>query len=430
MTDTDRDGSPSSQIQFDGQAQLLDLIDELRSNGVSRHIELPQLVVCGDQSSGKSSVLEAISRVRFPSKENLCTRFATELILRRAPKISFSISIRPGPSRDAKDCERLQKFQPPSALSGIENLAEVIEEAKKCMGLANDGHFCEDVLTIEIAGPEQPHLTLVDLPGIIHTENKYQSQSDINLVSTLVEKYMSNPRSIILAVVSAKNDSANQIVLQRARTQDKDGVRTLGIITKPDELRAASGDEKAYLTLARNDNFHLGLGWHVLKNRSFETKHASSDQRDQDEARFFQESVWASFDPSKLGITHLRTRLGKVLMQQIAQELPNLIQDIESNIKECNDTLRRMGDPRDSPGEQRVHLTSIGQKMSLIVNAAVTGTYAHAFFRSTAPDESNSKNLRAVIEKLKTQFEVKMIEHGHVYDIWDDNIDEAYEDRV
>jgi hypothetical protein len=50
------------------QSKLLDKIDELRTIGVGGLVELPQLIVCGNQSSGKSSVLEAISRVRFPAK--------------------------------------------------------------------------------------------------------------------------------------------------------------------------------------------------------------------------------------------------------------------------------------------------------------------------------------------------------------------------
>ena len=53
------------------QSQLLDKIEELRTIGVGSLVETPQIVVCGNQSSGKSSVLEAISRVRFP--DNSCT---------------------------------------------------------------------------------------------------------------------------------------------------------------------------------------------------------------------------------------------------------------------------------------------------------------------------------------------------------------------
>lgn len=67
-------------LQSADQRKVMDIVDKLRRTGLNGIVELPQLVVCGDQSSGKSSVLEAITEIPFPRKENLCTRFATEVI--------------------------------------------------------------------------------------------------------------------------------------------------------------------------------------------------------------------------------------------------------------------------------------------------------------------------------------------------------------
>lgn len=66
-------------LQSGDQRKVMDIVDKPRRTGLSGIVELPQLVVCGDQSSGKSSVLEAITEIPFPRKENLCTRFATEV---------------------------------------------------------------------------------------------------------------------------------------------------------------------------------------------------------------------------------------------------------------------------------------------------------------------------------------------------------------
>src|SRR3954471_7826018 len=100
MTDTN--------IAVGDHRDLLDIIDRLRSQGVSHYVDLPEIIVCGDQSAGKSSVLEAISRMPFPTKDGLCTRFATELVLRRGPSATTKVSITPGESRFGESKENLE----------------------------------------------------------------------------------------------------------------------------------------------------------------------------------------------------------------------------------------------------------------------------------------------------------------------------------
>ncbi|KAK5011753.1 hypothetical protein LTR28_005089 [Elasticomyces elasticus] len=114
------------------------------------------------------------------------------------------------------------------------------------MGLRSTGSaFADDVLRIQISGPSQPHLTIVDLPGLIHSENKFQTLADVKLVQDMVQRQISNRRSIILAVISAQNDFANQVVLKLAREVDESSVRTLGVITKPDTLPSFQSLTKA-----------------------------------------------------------------------------------------------------------------------------------------------------------------------------------------
>lgn len=92
------------------QLDLLDSVDCLRSQGISHYVSLPQIIVCGDQSSGKSSVLEAISGVSFPIKSNLCTRFPIELVLRKTPHIGVTVSIVPHHSRSESEQLSLSSF--------------------------------------------------------------------------------------------------------------------------------------------------------------------------------------------------------------------------------------------------------------------------------------------------------------------------------
>ncbi len=148
------------------------------------------------------------------------------------------------------------------------------------------------MLRVELSGPDQPHLTLVDLPGLFKAANKTQSQKDADMVRSLVLHYMRQEGSIVLAVVSAKSDFALQEVTKYTRRYDPDGRRTLGLITKPDTLDAGSESELAYVDLARNNDVRLHLGWHVLKNRDFAMKDCSSEARDTAEEEFFAGGVW------------------------------------------------------------------------------------------------------------------------------------------
>lgn len=177
-----------SQLRSKDQLNLLDSIDQLRSEGISRYVSLPQIIVCGDQSAGKSSVLEAISGVSFPVQSNTCTRFPTELILRRTPEVSSSVSIVPDASRT--EAEKLSLMGMGRELEGYDGLGEMIEAAKDAMGIKEYGKmFTKDLLRIEITGPERSHLTIVDLPGLIHSPTKSQTDGDVELIRGIVGKY-------------------------------------------------------------------------------------------------------------------------------------------------------------------------------------------------------------------------------------------------
>ncbi|KAG6166749.1 hypothetical protein E4U51_003366 [Claviceps purpurea] len=411
-------------LQSRGHRNLLDIIDRLRSKGISRYVDLPQIVVCGDQSAGKSSVLEAISGMSFPSKDNLCTRFATELILRRHDSQAIKVSIIPGPDCSAEDKERLNDF---SAEINIDapDIGSVVEKAKEAMGLSETKVFSSDVLRVELCGPTQPHLTMVDLPGLFRAGNRDQSVDDAETVRNLVLGYVRSPRSIILAVVSAKSDFALQEITQMAREVDPDGDRTLGLITKPDALDVGSDSEASYVKLAQNNDVVFRLGWHVLKNRDFKMRDASSAERDAAEARFFSSGIWATLDPSNLGVGTLKPRLSDVLRNQILQQLPDLLHDVETAIGDCTSVLSRLGTPRGSANEQRKYLLKVSRDFTNLMKAAINGEYSHPFFGGAKSDEGYKRRLRARVQKTLAEFKETMREKGQQRAIIDEASSEA-----
>ncbi|KAG5981785.1 hypothetical protein E4U55_002563 [Claviceps digitariae] len=409
----------SVALQSRHHRDLLDIIDRLRSNGTSRYVDLPQIVVCGDQSAGKSSVLESISGMSFPSKDNLCTRFATELVLRRHVKSAVKISIIPGPDCSAEDRERLSKFNVEVNIDALD-IGSVIEKAKEAMGLSETKVFSSDVLRVELCGPSQPHLTMVDLPGLFRAGNRDQSVQDAQTVRNLVLEYVKRPRSIILAVVSAKSDFALQEITQMARELDPEGIRTLGLITKPDALDVGSDSEASYVKLAQNNDVVFRLGWHVLKNRDFKMRDASSAERDEAEARFFASGIWTTLDPSHLGVESLKLRLSNVLKDQILQQLPDLLDDVEKEISTCSSRLERLGTPRSTAVEQRKYLLQVSRDFTLLMKAAVDGEYNNPFFGNAKSDEGYKRRLRARVQNILTKFEGEMRLKGQQRTIVDD----------
>lgn len=340
--------------------QLLDTVDSLRSHGISHYISLPQIIVCGDQSSGKSSVLEAISGVSFPVRSNVCTRFPTELVLRKTAHTGVNVRIVPHHSRPESERKTLANFQ--ETLDAFDELPELIERAKAAMGITTLGKaFSNDLLRIEISGPDRPHLTIVDLPGLIHAETKTQSKADVEMIKKVVKGYMKEPRSVILAVVSAKNDYANQIVLQLAQQADPKRNRTLGVITKPDTLHPGSESEQSFINLANNKDVEFRLGWHVLRNRDSEKDSWGPEDRNAKERDFFSMGGWASLSSSDWGIDTFRNRLRKVLIRQISSEIPHLINEISAKIVLRQAQLNKLGQPRATTDEQRTYLIQIGQ---------------------------------------------------------------------
>ncbi|KAF5660725.1 hypothetical protein FDENT_13685 [Fusarium denticulatum] len=398
----------NANIAVEDHRDLLDIIDKLRLQGVSHYIDLPEIIVCGDQSAGKSSVLEAVSGMKFPIKDGLCTRFATELVLRRGPNMVTNVSITPGESRFGEDKERLENWKPTSSINE-EDLGAVTKEAEAMMAIQTDtGEFYEDTLRVELIGPEQPHLTMVDLPGLFRGGNKNQSDADISIVHDMVERYMARPRSIILTVVSAKYDYVLQEVTRMAQKADPEGLRTMGIITKPDTLDVGSESENYFVRLAQNIEEKLDLGWHILKNRNYDERHVTLAQRNKKEKEFLSQGLWSSIETSHCGAKSLKVRLSNVLRDQILDQLPSLEKDVEHGILSCVERLERLGPVRGTSQQQRSYLMRVSENYTLLMRQAVDGIYTDRFFGNRNDQGSFAKRLRAVVRSRLDDFAEEM----------------------
>lgn len=92
-----------------GNLSTLIKVDKLREL-IGTRISLPQLVVVGDQSSGKSSVLEGITGFAFPRAAELCTRYCTQITCRRELESRVHVSIIPHNDAAAMERDTMRNF--------------------------------------------------------------------------------------------------------------------------------------------------------------------------------------------------------------------------------------------------------------------------------------------------------------------------------
>ena len=215
----------------------------------------------------------------------------------------------------------------------------------------------------------------------------------------------------------------NQGILTKVRKVDPEGGRTLGIITKPDRLSPGSGMEKAFLDLARNEDIFFKLGWHVLKNRSFEEGASSFVERNMSEATYFRRSIFKALPSECVGIDSLRTLLSQLLFAHVKHELPKLREDLETALADSKSQLDTMGNRRATPEECKAYLSQLSLAFYGVCKAAVGGHYEGDYFNReidkafSINSPATMRRLRAVIQQMNITFSDDIRRRGHKYHI-------------
>lgn len=207
--------------------KMIEIRSILNTIGQGGALTLPSIVVIGSQSSGKSSVLEAIVGHEFlPKGSNMVTRRPIELTLVNTP--------------DAK--AEYGEF-PALGLGKITDFSQ-IQRTLTDLNLAVPAEQCvtDDPIQLSIYSPNVPDLSLIDLPGYIQISGKDQPVELKQKIADLCDKYI-QPPNVILAISAADVDLANSTALRASRRVDPRGERTIGVITKMDLVDPTRGAE-------------------------------------------------------------------------------------------------------------------------------------------------------------------------------------------
>ncbi|KAL8922583.1 MAG: hypothetical protein Q9208_005087 [Pyrenodesmia sp. 3 TL-2023] len=399
-----------------GEPRLLETIDKLVELHIGDTVSLPQLLVVGDQSSGKSSVLEGVTGLPFPRNSVLCTRFATQITFRRNQSSNINVSIIPSKDASQEDAERLKKWRK-SGLTSLdrEEFARIFTEVHQVMDIRGEGSsanksFSDDVLKIEVSGPDQQHLSVIDVPGIFRKVTEgVTTKDDIANVRAMVQRYMDNPRSVILAVISANVDIANQEILDMAQRYDPDGQRTLGVLTKPDLVDR--GAEGPVLALVQGTAHKLTLGWSMVKNPSQEDlDFGEAFDRHASEKTFFKtKAPWSTLDGDRVGIRSLRLRLVDLLTAIVRKEFGHVRADVNQSLKAYEKTLKALGPSRETKEQQRRYLLNLATRFQAMTIQAIEAQYSG----DDAFDSEPSLRLATAVVNRNESFSNDVWHKGH-----------------
>lgn len=413
-----------SQLTSYEQRDLLDAVDKLRRADISgKGFSIPQVIVCGDQSAGKSSVLEAISQLRFPvGGGKTITRLATEVVLRNnsSPSIApVTLTIIADKSRTPEQKAHLEAFSFKVNVDDPKAFSDAVNAALKYLkSYEPHAKLWYDRLHVEISGPAQPNLTLVDLPGLFHNES-VANPGDKERIKDLVKRYISEPKAVVLAIVSANYDIANQEVTQLVKDHNA-ADRTIGVLTKVDHLEPGSDDETAAIKLACNKerSLSLGLGWHALRNMPHpDSQSVSYEHRDEVERSFFAKLPWSQLDRENAGIVALREKLSLRLFGLITHDLDNFVDLMQGKLEECRLRHHKLGAARDTPGSRSYHLQRIQRDLQNLIQDALDGRQERGDFASFF-DGSADKALRTTINRCSREFATRMREEGKQYNVF------------
>lgn len=338
-------------------------------------IDLPQIVVVGGQSSGKSSVLESIvGRSFLPRGTGIVTRRPLILQLYNTTSTSSSSSsttnntLRTKHASDGNNTSSHHDKQHTSESSGgmtspeeqpvewgeflhqrgrkyydfTQIRQEIIIETERMTG-RNKGVDMKPI-HLKIYSPRVLSLTLVDLPGIAKVPVGDQPQDIEHQIRTMVLHYISNPNAIILAVTSANTDLANSDAIQLAQQVDPTGVRTVGVLTKLDLMDPGTDCADILMNLV----IPLRRGYVAVVNRGQKDIDADKSIRDglKKEEHFFKKHPVYSRDPNllmKCGTGRLAKTLNGILMNHIRDCLPDLKSRIVTMLSDVQRDLDALG---------------------------------------------------------------------------------------
>ena len=394
--------------------QLIKAIQKLESLCIDTTLSsLPKFVVVGDQSHGKSSIIEAVCDITLPRSAGTCTRCPFQITTMACKedtadwscKITLIRKYAYNPKSSANnryphwEDTRAQNSVEFATISDKHSLEHILRLAQVAIlnptmspaqvmhtndpSLSTRVQFSPNIISLEIKGEDLPELSLFDLPGAINVHADDSEQHLVGLIESLVKNYLEDEQALILLACSADQDIENSTAFRFIRTcKAKD--RCMGVLTKPDLVNRNRFPH--IRCILNGETFKLGSSWFVTKHLSEEeldeATHVTYAQARKREQTFFKSEPWSTtmaMFSDRFGIHSVQEAISRRLTTHILNELPRIVARVETRLEEVSDQLDQFPEEPRSPT-----LTVINevQKLANAINAHIVDHDLQDDFRS------------------------------------------------
>ncbi|THH10649.1 hypothetical protein EW146_g8308 [Bondarzewia mesenterica] len=339
--------------------ELMALITGLQEQGAYKLIKFPRIAVIGGQSAGKSSLVEAVTGINVPRDSGTCTRCPMECTVSTfANTWSCQVSLRyedvdSSPSKnfsplltDKRDVEIWLRRAQAAILSPHRQTDFFANKSREELQTLQQtdpkmSKFSRNVVWVDIKDPNATDLSFVDLPGLVQNEDP----DVVQLVKDLVVSNIQISSTIILVTIPMTDEMENQLAFRLAKEADPQGSRTIGVLTKPDNLKEGDvGARQRWVDVIEGQSHRLTHGYYCVRlpdDAQRQSRISRSDAERLATDFFNQHSPWKDVsDRRRLGITNFVIDLSRLLMGLIEEA-----QTVAGILAECNADLARLPAP-------------------------------------------------------------------------------------
>ncbi|RYP42562.1 hypothetical protein DL767_000086 [Monosporascus sp. MG133] len=388
-----------------------DTLGNLQQLGIQHVATLPELVLVGDQSAGKSSLMSGLARLNLPRSGGVCTRCPIHIRMSSSngPQWSCTVSLQldyvyqprgrirttdvtdrnpfppwvQKPNRDTKtfktiydqtEIEDVLRWAQVAILNPNRNHelyvpdeGAIAKETELTVAAGQtEAQFSPNIVALEMKGPDLPDLSFYDLPGVFLSPDREENDYLVKVVRNLTRFYIQRPEAIIMWALPMNHDLENSIclgIIREARATD----RTIGVITKADMIE--EGNIPQWLAVLRGRKQSVRHGFFITSLPPGEALENAAQRED----NFFRGGVstwpneFAEFE-EQCGVERLREYITKQLGIAFSRSLPSIKIKVVERLNEVEHQLATLPElPANVEHEVRTCLSEFYRQIKVAV---------------------------------------------------------------